>query len=675
MEAMGAMGDNPAGKGAGRGRGQRTMGVKNKAPAPLQITAEQILREAMERQEFATKPPKQSIADSEELEEFQVRKRKGFEDAIRRNRGNIGAWLRYADFEVSQRDFERARSVFERAIDVDYRATAIWLRYAEMEMKHKHLNAARNIWDRAVVLLPRVDQFWLKYSHFEYMVGNYTGARQIFERWMEWQPEVHAWQAYIRFELRCGEIERARQVYKRFVEVDGSVKAWLRWAKFEGKHGNRENVRAVYEQAIEVLGEDANDEKFFISFAKFEEGIKEVERARAIYKYALDHIPKKDAQELYKLWISFEKKHGDRIGIEDVIIGKRRFQYEEQIKQQANNYDTWFDYVRLEETYGDIEKTRDVYERAIANLPPVPEKKYWRRYIYLWINYALFEEMEARDAEKAREVYKSCVTNVPHKNFSFSKIWIMFANFEIRQKNLAGARKIYGQAIGLCRKPKVFESYIQLELQLGYVDRCRTIYEKYLEFFPSSAAAWIKFANFEKTLGEIDRSRAIFELAISQEELDLPELLWKSFIDFETDQGENERVRELYQRLLERTKHVKVWISLAQFEASLANNAEKARAIYAQAFDVLKEAKEERVMLLDSWKQFENEVGDKDKIAEVEKKTPKRIIKKRPVKAADGSDAGFEEYYDFIFPGEDTEAKLKILERAKQWKKMKLGNE
>ncbi len=68
----------------------------------------------------------------------------------------------------------------------------------------------------------------------------------------------------------------------------------------------------MYERAIEFLGEDANDEKLFIAFAKFEERCKEFERARAIYKYALDHIPKKEAQELYKMWISFEKKNGDR---------------------------------------------------------------------------------------------------------------------------------------------------------------------------------------------------------------------------------------------------------------------------------------------------------------------------------------------------------------------------
>lgn len=50
-----------------------------------------------------------------------------------------------------------------------------------------------------------------------------------------------------------------------------------------------------------------------------------------------------------------------------------RFQYEEEIKLNANNYDTWFDYVRLEETYGDIDKAREVYERAIAVVPPVAE--------------------------------------------------------------------------------------------------------------------------------------------------------------------------------------------------------------------------------------------------------------------------------------------------------------
>lgn len=42
----------------------------------------------------------------------------------------------------------------------------------------------------------------------------------------------------------------------------------------------------------------------------------------------------------------------------------------------------------------------------------------------------------------------------------------------------------------------------------------------------------------------------------------------QAFIDFETAEGEFERARALYERLLDRTKHLKVWISYAEFEAT-----------------------------------------------------------------------------------------------------------
>jgi hypothetical protein len=39
-------------------------------------------------------------------------------------------------------------------------------------------------------------------------------------------------------------------------------------------------------------------------------------------------------------------------------------------------------------------------------VPPLQEKRFWRRYIYLWINYAIFEELQAKDMERTREVYR-----------------------------------------------------------------------------------------------------------------------------------------------------------------------------------------------------------------------------------------------------------------------------
>ena len=47
--------------------------VKNKTPAPIQITAEHILREARERQEAEIRPPKQKITDATELSEYRPR--------------------------------------------------------------------------------------------------------------------------------------------------------------------------------------------------------------------------------------------------------------------------------------------------------------------------------------------------------------------------------------------------------------------------------------------------------------------------------------------------------------------------------------------------------------------------------------------------------------------------
>ncbi|XP_076317767.1 pre-mRNA splicing factor crn isoform X1 [Tachypleus tridentatus] len=645
--------------------------VKNKTPAEIQITAEQLLREAKERDlEIVPPPPKQKISDPDELAEYQLRKRKAFEDSIRKNRAVISNWIKYAQWEESQKEIQRARSVYERALDVDHRNVTLWLKYAEMEMRHRQVNHARNLWDRAVSILPRVNQFWYKYSYMEEMLGNIPGTRQIFERWMEWEPDEQPWLTYIKFELRYKELERARNIYERFVIVHPEIKNWIRYARFEEQNGYISNARKVFERAVEFYGEEYMDEKLFVAFAKFEENQREHDRVRVIYKYALDHIPKEKAQELFKNYTIHEKKYGDRAGIEDVIVSKRRFQYEEEVKSNPHNYDAWFDYLRLMESEGNIDVTREVYERSIANVPPSKEKRYWRRYVYLWINYALYEELEVGDMDQTRQVYQACLQLIPHKVFTFAKIWLLAAQFEIRQKNLTAARKLLGKSIGMCPKDKLFRGYIDLEIQLREFDRCRILYQKYLEFSPENCSTWLKFAELETILGDIGRARAIYEIAINQPRLDMPEVIWKGYIDFEIEQEEFENARQLYERLLERTQHVKVWISFAKFEQTY-NTTEQARHVYEKANKALQhsEEKEERLMLLEAWKDFEEKYGDGLSIEKVEKQLPKKVKKRKKIQTETGADGGWEEYYDYIFPtNEAAQPHLRLLEMAKKWK-------
>ncbi|XLR12090.1 hypothetical protein HN51_048818 [Arachis hypogaea] len=656
--------------------------VKNKTPAPIQITAEQILREARERQELEIRPPKQKIPDATELGEYRLRKRKEFEDLIRRVRRNIGVRIKYAQWEESQKDFKGARSAWEKALEVDNKNHTLWLKYAEMEMKNKFINHARNVWNRAVTRLPRVDQLWYKYIHMEELLGNVAGARQVFERWMKWMPDQQGWLSYIKFELRYNEIERARGIFERFVQCHPRVGAWIRHAKFEMKNGEVAKARNVYERAVEKLADDEEAEQLFVAFAEFEERCKETERARRIYKFALDHIPKGRAEDLYRKFVAFEKQYGDREGIEDAIVGKRRFQYEDEVRKNPLNYDSWFDYIRLEESVGNKERIKEVYERAIANVPPAEEKRFWQRYIYLWINYALYKELDAEDVDRTRDVYRECLNLIPHSKFSFAKIWLLAAQFEIRQLNL----KAWLSYTALLSGQQIFKKYIEIELQLGNIDRCRKLYEKYLEWSPENCYAWSKYAELERSLSETDRARAIFELAIAQPALDMPELLWKAYIDFETAEGEFERARALYERLLNKTKHLKVWISYVEFEATAIDQnsldlteeeqgrecLQRARRVFEEALNYFRssapELKEERAMLLEKWLNMEASSGELGDISLVQSKLPKKLKKRRKVTTEDGS-ARIGENIDYLFPEEIQTTNLKILEAAYQWKK------
>lgn len=236
-------------------------------------------------------------------------------------------------------------------------------------------------------------------------------------------------------------------------------------------------------------------------------------------------------------------------------------------------------------------------------------------------------------------------------------------------------------------KPALYKGYIALEAKLREFDRCRKLYDKYVEKFAEFAAPWMEYAELEQMLGDEERARAIFELAVSQPEMEMPELVWKRFIEFEAEEENYDRARAIYRQLLDRTHgHIKVWISFAQFEVTvpaedqeLQYNDEgeaeievteeakaRARSIFGEAWDALKAAnkREERVVLFESWREFEEEHGDDKSKADLDKRKPTPVKKKR--KLEDGT---FEEYIDYVFPTDEEDKSFsKLLENARKWK-------
>jgi crooked neck len=112
----------------------------------------------------------------------------------------------------------------------------------------------------------------------------------------------------------------------------------------------------------------------------------------------LDRLPRSASASFHAAYTKFEKQHGTRSTAESTVMAKRRLQHEDEIAQDGWNYDAWFSFARLEEELHNlkedgasevdvlkaVDRVRDVYERAIAQVPP-GQKRNWRRYIFLWI--------------------------------------------------------------------------------------------------------------------------------------------------------------------------------------------------------------------------------------------------------------------------------------------------
>ncbi|GAU37381.1 hypothetical protein TSUD_22550 [Trifolium subterraneum] len=257
----------------------------------------------MELQEDEIRPAIQLIAHRTELDDYRLRKRKEFEDLIRRQVGwNLTVWIKYTRWEESQKHLNRVRYLWERALEhVQYKDCMVWLKYAEFEMRHRQITRARNVWDLAVTLLPKVNQLWFKYIQMEKMLGNVARARQIFKRWMEWMPDQRAWLSYIKFESEYNEIRRVREIFECFVSCHPTVGAWLRYAEFEMKNGQITKTRNIYERAVDTLVDDKEVEQLFVSFAEFESMCNETERAKCIYKFIFDRQGSLEEGDFYGL--------------------------------------------------------------------------------------------------------------------------------------------------------------------------------------------------------------------------------------------------------------------------------------------------------------------------------------------------------------------------------------
>jgi crooked neck len=385
-----------------------------------------------------------------------------------------------------------------------------------------------------------------------------------------------------------------------------------------------------------------------------------------------------------------------------VLVGKRKFIYEREIAADPYNYDSWMDYIQLltSSVYSSTSKFQNdpliavdkanliqLYEKSIATVPSTTSKTAWKRYIYLWLRYAYHMELNEKNTSQTRAIYEKCVQLVPHERFSFRKIWIAWAEFEIRAGSITNARNVLVHAIGLVPHPKLFTYYADLEMQLGEIDHVRKIYEKWLECSGGDQAeVWCIYTDLEERMEEFERMRALYEMALTRTTMDRPELIWKAYIDAEKRCELHEelpngvlstRVCNVYDRLLNESAHARVFISYAEYEVS-RKQWERARAVYDRGDTYFRHAMvtcsdqdraeiaEQRYVVLNDWLQYEQRFGTEKDQADVRARMPTIVTKKREI-----GHGVLEDYNEYLYPEQQAAqslAKARMLELAKKWR-------
>lgn len=73
------------------------------------------------------------------------------------------------------------------------------------------------------------------------------------------------------------------------------------------------------------------------------------------------------ATSLWRLSLNWHERNFDSDEDFSTVV---KWCFGQEVKANPHNYDAWFDYLRLLESDGDVDQVREVYERAIANVPP-----------------------------------------------------------------------------------------------------------------------------------------------------------------------------------------------------------------------------------------------------------------------------------------------------------------
>ncbi|KAF5185965.1 Pre-mrna-splicing factor syf1 [Thalictrum thalictroides] len=372
-----------------------------------------------------------------------------------------------------------------------------------------------------------------------------------------------------------------------------NVEQWLRRVNlFEGNPTRQILTYTEAVRTVDPMKAVGKPHTLWVAFAKLYENHKDVDNARVIFEKAVQ-VNYKTVDNLASVWcewVEMELKNKNfkgalrlikRATAEPSVEVKRRVLGEgiEPVQMKLHkSLRLWSLYADLEESLGTLDSTRAIYERILDLKIATPQiilnyalhledhkyfedafKVYERgvkifKYPHvkdIWVAYLskFVSRYGKNKLERARELFENAVEKAPAEDVK--PLYLQYAKLEEDYGLAKRAMKVYDQAAKSVpdnEKMSMYEIYIARAAEIFGVPKTREIYEQAIESgLPDKdvKTMCMKYAELEKSLGEIDRARAIYVFSSQFADPRSDADFWNKWHEFEVQHGNEDTFREM----------------------------------------------------------------------------------------------------------------------------------
>lgn len=360
---------------------------------------------------------------------------------------------------------------------------------------------------------PNFHQLFLNFAQF-YEYGGSAGLAKRMAEGVEGQEEEE------QAEQVEGDLESARKIFEKaitipFRRVDDLAEIWCEWAEMELRHSN-------YDEAIRTMARS-------VAPPRNTKGI----------QYHDDTLPPQTrlfkSLKLWSFYVDLEESLGD--------VESTKRVYEKMLELKIASAQIIINYAAFLEDNKYFEESFKVFERGVELFSYPVAFEIWNVYLSKFV-----KRYGGAKLERARDLFEQALDKCPAR---FCKpLMLMYGQLEEEHGLVKRAMKIYERATRAVSTDDRFDMYVfyiaKAAATFGLA-ATRPIYERAIESLPDrqTAEMCLRFAALERKLGEIDRARVIYAHASQFCDPRTQTDFWKEWNQFEIETGSEDTFREM----------------------------------------------------------------------------------------------------------------------------------